>query len=910
MNRRTFVLLSGAASGGWLDPSRWLRVSTREVLPAVGGLRFTCDERQRWTLSYHGADAPVPLVTDAELAVRLADRLVTLNMLENVTTRRQIGEEPRALVVSGTTAGIVVQAAFLDAAASDCAAITVTVSPDRAQAVVRGVQYFTLPAENVLPGPGSLQALINGYHSWSEARVTEITREAERVSHAALGLSRLGRGLALAFDPGEPGEAAVHIARGILDARSDWLPARPVKPDGDSATLRFAFDPVGDGFTALTQAFALEPVDRDRFAAGAPAGWCSRSQLADRVIEADIIANLDACATHLDPRFRRYIQIDDGYQRSAGDWETNEKFPHWHRWLTDQIHARGLKAGLWIAPFAVAERSGIPSAHPNWLVRQNGAPVSFGTTANWGGGVFALDAAHAEVQVWLRDLAQRVVHEWGYDYLTVDSLLYATAGDAHAGGATHAEAYRAGLAAIRQGVGPDAFLIGGGAPLQHAVGAVNGMRIGSDVDATWDGIQAPARATALRGFYHRGVWFNDPDCLVVRPPLSLDEARVWTAIVALSGGMTLLSDDLPRLPADRVALLQRALPVAPVRTRAGAAERLRPEIAPAIHAAEVDPVPLRDEWRFRTGDDASWAHPHFDDSAWERIAAPGPWEQSGHQAYDGFAWYRTHFTLPFPSPERTRGGAFPAALDLGRVDDVDETFVNGIRIGQTGSFPPDYRTQRQAFRRYPIPEGVLRWGCENTLAIRVFDGGGDGGFWSADRDMPPDLWIAEAVPGWWTIALVNWRDESTTVAVPTSRIGIAAPRCAVYDIWEAAPRPDVTDMIKAQLAPHTSLVLALRSATLRPQIVGSTRHVVQGAIDIAGETWDTTTRTLRATSRNLDARPYAVTIAVPTGLEPDQCTAVIPCTVRKLGSGHVVIEWVDGTQGKDVEWELRFRGKA
>ena len=85
--------------------------------------------------------------------------------------------------------------------------------------------------------------------------------------------------------------------------------------------------------------------------------------------------------------------------------------------------------------------------------------------------------------------------------------------------------------------------------VQNAVGAVNCMRIGTDVDASWDGIQAPARATGLRSFYQSGAWFNDPDCLVVRPPLSLDEARVWTAIVALSGGMALLSDDLPRLPA-------------------------------------------------------------------------------------------------------------------------------------------------------------------------------------------------------------------------------------------------------------------------------------------------------------------------------------------------------------------------
>jgi hypothetical protein len=343
------------------------------------------------------------------------------------------------------------------------------------------------------------------------------------------------------------------------------------------------------------------------------------------------------------------------------------------------------------------------------LLRKAGAPIEHGTNATWGGTVYALDPAHAGVRSWLEELGRRAVQEWGYDYLKIDFLLYATEGDAHAGGATHAEAYRAGLAAIRNGLGPDAFLLGCGAPLQHAVGAVNGMRIGTDVDASWNGIQAPARATGLRSFYHRGVWFNDPDCLVVRPPLSLDEARVWTAIVALSGGMALLSDDLPRLPTDRLALLQRALPVAPVRGRAVDAGVAAREIAPAISASEADPVPLRGVWRFHTGDDLTWAQPGFDDSAWETIMVPEIWERAGHPGYDGFAWYRTRFTLPVPSVERARGTTFPALLDLGRLDDSDETYINGVNVGHTGTFPPEYRGDWQSFRGYMIPEGVLNW---------------------------------------------------------------------------------------------------------------------------------------------------------------------------------------------------------
>src|SRR2546426_5627535 len=151
-----------------------------------------------------------------------------------------------------------------------------------------------------------------------------------------------------------------------------------------------------------------------------------------------------------------------------------------------------------------------------------------------------------------------------YPTLFRSFLLGATAGAAHYGGLTHAEAYRKGLAAIRDGLGPEVFVVGCGAPLQHAPGFLNGMRIGGDVDASWGGIQGPARAAAPPSFYHPTVWVNDPHCLVVRPPLTEREAQGWASIVALTGGATLFSGNLPQLPPERVAILQRTIPVSPV----------------------------------------------------------------------------------------------------------------------------------------------------------------------------------------------------------------------------------------------------------------------------------------------------------------------------------------------------------
>jgi len=893
-----------------LGGQRRLRHTARPAIAPRGRLEFTLDARRRWTLSYHGGGPPVPLIADAELAVHVEDTFVTLGALDDVTAGPRTDLDREAVVVSGTTAGIAVEVAFVGGAAAGTpsAAITVSLSPDRVRGIVRGIRYGAVPEQDILPGAGRLLALINGYHSWSESLVVAVPGEATALaSHAATGFTRAGRGLALAFDRGEPGEAAVHLTGDVVEARTDWLPPRPLRPEGDAATLRFAFDPTGDGQSALAGLFAPVPADLDRFALAAPAGWSSWSELHDRVAEADVIANLEFCATHFDRRFLRTIQIDDGYQKAAGDWDTNEKFPHGHRWLSDQIHARGFQAGLWIAPFAVTTRSGIPTAHPDWLLQRDGAPLVLGDNARWGGPVYGLDGAHPEVWAWLADLARRVVRDWGYDYLKIDFLLYATAGDAHAGGATHAEAYRAGLAAIRDGLGTEAFLLGCGAPLQHAVGAVNGMRIGGDVDASWGGIQGPARAAARRRYYHRATWYNDPDCLVVRAPLTPAEARVWTSLIALSGGITVFSDDLPKLSPDRVALLQRAIPAAPVTGRGVDLGPASPEIAPAIVIEDSDVVPLSGPWKFRTGDDPAYAARHYDEDGWETTPLRTAWEEAGHLAYDGYAWYRTRFTLPLPSPEQTGGRLdLAVALELGRIDDVDATFVNGIQVGQRGDFPPSYRSEWQTFRRYPVPADALSWGAENVVAIRVYDGGGRGGLWNVRRDPPPPCWVVEGAPRWWTVALVNWDDEPRDLSLSLGSLGVNGGPWHAYDVWADVPLSDTTERLSTSLPPHAVWVVALRATVARPQIIGTTRHVVQGAVDIASETWDAAKRTLRGTSVNLDARRYGMTLAVPPGLRVDTCKAELRCTVNTLPSGQVVIEWPDGSAGRDIEWEVSF----
>lgn len=108
--------------------------------------------------------------------------------------------------------------------------------------------------------------------------------------------------------------------------------------------------------------------------------------------------------------------------------------------------------------------------------------------------------------------------------------------------------------------------------------------------------------------------------------------------------------------------------------------------------------------------------------SWEWHPVPAVWD-GPRASYDGFAWYRTVIEVP----ANLRG---PWKLHLGRIDDTDEAFINGVLIGASGSMPPDSRTAWQADRIYPIDEALITPGQTHLLAVRVHDSGGAGGIYS------------------------------------------------------------------------------------------------------------------------------------------------------------------------------------
>lgn len=151
-------------------------------------------------------------------------------------------------------------------------------------------------------------------------------------------------------------------------------------------------------------------------------------------------------------------------------------------------------------------------------------------------------------------------------------------------------------------------------------------------------------------------------------------------------------------------------------------------LLPFIAGAQIN---LPQTWKFHTGDDPQWSEPDFNAGSWETIHAGSPWELQGYADYNGFAWYRTKVNIP-SSLKKESYLQGDLKIDLGKIDDGDQVFLNGKLIGQNaeqGGTIQEGPWQSERVYELPPDDPAIHWDQENVIAVRVFDHSGNGGMY-------------------------------------------------------------------------------------------------------------------------------------------------------------------------------------
>jgi len=274
------------------------------------------------------------------------------------------------------------------------------------------------------------------------------------------------------------------------------------------------------------------------------------------------------------------LQIDDRWQISSRDFTThraNGPYSKGMKHTADIITRAGMRAGIWYIPFGWDHTRAIFKDHQDWFVKTGaGEPYK----VHWAG--TCLDMTHPQARDFLGEVVGRMSKDWGYKYMKIDGLWTGLAakitypspvyrqdnlGDAvfHDRHKTNIEAYRDGLKLVRKSAGEDVFILGCNIAqnmrtLGASFGLVDGMRVGRDIGANWARILPCVEMGSRLYFLHSRVWYNDPDCLMLRNPLTLEQTRAWGSWIAVTGQLNLVSEWLPGLPAERLDIVKRSMP--------------------------------------------------------------------------------------------------------------------------------------------------------------------------------------------------------------------------------------------------------------------------------------------------------------------------------------------------------------
>jgi hypothetical protein len=346
----------------------------------------------------------------------------------------------------------------------------------------------------------------------------------------------------------------------------------------------------------------------------APAVWCSWYYYGDGFTQEELDENLDWLEAH--PLPIDVAQIDECWDLRWGEWTPNGRWPDLAG-AAARIRALGYRPGIWTCGF-LAEPRAYPRYHrPHWLLRdRQGQPIRFRMNRMEN---YVLDPTHPEVQAFLEATYRRLTEAYGYTYHKIDFTRAVAHPDAVFADRTanRAQAYRQGLAAIRRGIGEDAYLDICGGLYGPSLGLADAQRTGSDTKGTWPAHPEgdPTRPygpftikqNALR-YWMNELWHNDPDAAMIRrrpapyrdEKLSIgtmDDVEAETTVLNqyLAGGMVCFTENLPEIDADRLLLYRRCIPSI---GRAAVPRDLREgERFPAILDSVVLPAaPQLDPW--------------------------------------------------------------------------------------------------------------------------------------------------------------------------------------------------------------------------------------------------------------------------------------------------------------------------
>ncbi|MDX2087656.1 MAG: alpha-galactosidase [Kofleriaceae bacterium] len=518
-----------------------------------------------------GADDPTACTTERDANGHLTIDLGTVCVrdVEVSVLRRGVWEssvdDPHVDLISGADGSVSVELSTQ----GEAAAFRIDVPAIRGDRLLQqGFQSWSFSGAVV--APNQVERHADGAPRFAAAASGEVLDETAGVSYGAITIG---------------GESGDFVTVGATSARhastglAAWGPGQGTRPLALTVVYGAAREPLVPGADGRTRSEPIHwsatssPEDGlARLAAATqaalpagtrsprrpPGGWFSWNERFDEIDQAYVRAHIAKVADTLAPAGLPAVVIDDGWMEAWGDWRENAKFADGLGALAAEADARGLTAGVWLAPFVVDADSALAaSLAPTAFVRDaGGEPIviaPLGTSRR----LLVLDGSDEEAFSTATAAITRL-YAAGFRVFKLDYLYAGALPGMRRHATTGTAALRHGLELLRAATGPDAIFSGCGVPISPVLGLVDSLRVGPDtafgaVDLAWPMVTSAARSLAARAHLAPLVWL-DADQVQVRARYTVDEARMAAVAAALAGPAYGLGDDLTTLSTERLML--------------------------------------------------------------------------------------------------------------------------------------------------------------------------------------------------------------------------------------------------------------------------------------------------------------------------------------------------------------------
>lgn len=297
---------------------------------------------------------------------------------------------------------------------------------------------------------------------------------------------------------------------------------------------------------------------------------CAYYHQGNTVDEKYILEQLDAIDRLPGKLGLDFIQIDAGYS-PWGDWlDTKKQFPRGMEFIVKEIKKRGIKAGIWLAPFVASPSSNLFKKHPDWFLKDdNGNDFEARFTSPFDFLPFlqfrVLDVTHPEVKEYLTNVITQF-KKWGFEFIKTDFTYPVCFNTNYFEPMTRVQAVRRGFEVIRKAAGKDIHIMSGITQLSPLIGLMDSVRVGFDtINPFVYGIpiidrqvnhwmlSQDLRNCEARQFLNGKIWINDADCLVAKPNsgLSKEMLNKHFHFIRSYGGSRWIGDHLGRLGWDK-----------------------------------------------------------------------------------------------------------------------------------------------------------------------------------------------------------------------------------------------------------------------------------------------------------------------------------------------------------------------